>query len=122
MLITESLGPRNFSKVLILLNCVPGAAGGAQVEEHAAGASPARVATDTSSLLEGRQEVVVHEGAVVVGRMPVAATAAVQPGVAVEAVVGRGGAGVAARATGRSHCEVEFNGECFCLTINLQMP
>ena len=106
MLITESLGPRNFSKVLILLNCVPGAAGGAQVEEHAAGASPARVATDTSSLLEGRQEVVVHEGAVVVGRvMPVAATAAVQPGaVSVEAVVGRGGAGVAAGATGRSHC------------------
>ena len=104
MLITESLGPRNFSKVLILLNCVPGAAGGAQVEEHAAGASPARVATDTSSLLEGRQEVVVHEGAVVVGRvMPVAA---VQPGAvaALEAVVGRGGAGVAAGATGRSHC------------------
>ena len=102
MLITESLGPRNFSKVLILLNCVPGAAGGAQVEEHAAGASPARVATDTSSLLEGRQEVVVHEGAVVVGRvMPV-----VQPGAvaALEAVVGRGGAGVAAGATGRSHC------------------
>ena len=100
MLITESLGPRNFSKVLILLNCVPGAAGGAQVEEHAAGA--ARVAA--SSLLEGRQEVVVHEGAVVVGRvMPVAA---VQPGAvaALEAVVGRGGAGVAAGATGRSHC------------------
>ena len=110
MLVTESLGPRNFSKVLILLNCVPGAAGGAQVEEHAAGAAPARVAaaaaTDTSSpsLLEGRQEVVVHEGAVVVGRvMPVAA---VQPGAvaAVEAVVGRGGAGVATGATGRSHC------------------
>ena len=104
MLITESLGPRNFSKVLILLNCVPGAAGGAQVEEHAAGAAPARVAAaDTSpSLLEGRQEVVVHEGAVVVGRvMPV-----VQPGAvaALEAVVGRGGAGVAAGATGRSHC------------------
>ena len=103
----RKLGPKNFSNELILLNCVPGAAGGAQVEEHAAGAAPARVATatDTSpSLLEGRQEVVVHEGAVVVGRvMPVAA---VQPGAvaAVEAVVGRGGAGVATGATGRSHC------------------
>ena len=95
------MGLKNFS---IQLNFIPGAAGGAQVEEHAAGAAPARVAaadTSLSSLLEGRQEVVVHEGAVVVGRvMPV-----VQPGAvaAVEAVVGRGGAGVAAGATGRSH-------------------
>ena len=50
------------------MNFIPGAAaGGAQVEEHAGGAGPARVAATApccAAALERRQEVVVDEGGV----------------------------------------------------------
>ena len=61
-----SLGPKSCPRFEIQLNCVPGAAGGAQVEEHAAGAAPSRVAAASAAAFERRQEVVVDEGAVVV--------------------------------------------------------